>query len=179
MSCEWVKDNLFDYLDGELGPSEGLILKEHLQTCTSCSREYEKALKAWEKLDSWEDLPPPKHLQLKILGSIRRRREIKWLNVLVPAAAVLLIITGLAFLYRGAYMNNYHEAAVCDETTPVRLQADITAENEADIISNLQLLREKEFYDSLDKLEKIDYLPLVEEETQEEDRRSSLELLTV
>jgi len=179
MSCEWIKDNLFDYLDRKLDQSQERIFKKHLQTCTSCSREYEKVLHAWKMLDSWEDLPPPKHLQRNILSSIRRRREAKWLRILVPAAAALLIITGLAFLYRGADTKNYHKLAVSNEPTPVRLP--ITAENEADIISNLQLLREKEFYDSLDKLEKIDYLPLVEDASQEDERdqRSSLELLTV
>jgi hypothetical protein len=181
MNCESIKDNLFEYIDRKLDPSQELIFKKHLQTCKSCSREYKRILDGWKKLDLWEDLPPPKHLQRNILSSIRHRREPKWLYALVPAAAVLLIITGLVFFYRGAGTKNYNEVAVINEATPVRLHSNITAENEADIISNLQLLREKEFYDSMDELEKIDYLPLVDDETQEDkkEQKSSLELLTV
>jgi hypothetical protein len=53
--------------------------------------------------------------------------------------------------------------------------------NEDEIILNLQLLKEKEFYDSIETLKKIDYLPLVEEpiEDQDNDRTSSLEFLLI
>lgn len=181
MICEWTKDNLLDSIDGELDASQVLILKKHLEDCDRCSHEYKKILNAWKALDAWEDLMPPGHLQKKILRSIDRRRKTQWLHRIVSAAAVLLIIIGVVFFYRGTDSQKYQERTVDNKSTPVQLQTDITAENENDIIANLQLLREKEFYDFLDKLEKIDYLPLVEDpwNEDEKDQRSSLGLLAV
>jgi predicted anti-sigma-YlaC factor YlaD len=181
MICEWVKDHLLDYLDRELGSSEGLVIKEHLNDCDRCRREYEVILNAWKALDLWEDLMPPGHLEKNILRNIDPRRKTQWSYSIVSAAAVLLIIIGGAFFYRGTDSKNYQELAADNKSTAVQLHTDISEENENDIIANLQLLREKEFYDSMDKLEKIDYLPLVEAPGQEveKDQRSSLELLAV
>lgn len=178
MRCEWVKDHLLDYIDREIEASQELVIKEHLNDCDRCSHEYEKILDAWKALDLWEDLIPPARLQKNILGCMRRRREIKWWRMLAPVAAVFLIFIGIALYYRWDVTRNHHELTATNKDAPARLHTDITAENEADIIADLQLLREKEFYDSLDKLEKIDYLPLVEDQQKEDEgeQRSLLEL---
>lgn len=181
MICEWLKDNLFDCVEGEFDAPQVLILKKHLEDCDTCSREYEKILHAWKALDVWEDLMPPGHLQKNILRNIDPRRKTQWSYGIVSVAAVLLIIIGVVFFYRGTDSKKYQELTADNKSTAVQLHTDISEENENDIIANLQLLREKEFYDSLDKLEKIDYLPLVEAPGQEDekDQRSSLELLAV
>ena len=181
MRCEWVKDHLLDYIDREIGASQELVIKEHLNDCDRCSHEYEEILDAWKALDLWEDLTPPARLQKNILGSIRWRHETKWWRMLAPIAAVFLIFIGVALYYKGTNTKNHHELTATNKEAPARLHMEITAENEADIIANLQLLREKEFYDSLDNLEKIDYLPLVEDDQKEDkrDQRSFLELPAV
>ena len=181
MICEWLKDDLLDSIDGELEASRVLILKKHLEDCDTCRREYEKIRHAWKALDAWEDLMPPGHLQKNILRSINFRRKTQWAYGIVSAAAVLLIITGVAFFYRGTDSKKYQELSADNKSTAIQLHTDISKENEHDIIANLQLLREKEFYDSLDQLEKIDYLPLVEAPGQEDekDQQSSLGLLAV
>lgn len=181
MICGWAKDNLLDFIDGELEASQVLMLKKHLEDCDRCSHEHEKILNAWKALDAWEDPMPPGHLRENILGSIYRRRTPQGLQRIFSVAAVLLIVIGVAFFYRGTDSKRYQERTADNKSTAVQLHTDITEENENDIIANLQLLREKEFYDSLDKLEKIDYLPLVEDSRNEDekDKRSSLGLLAV
>jgi len=179
MSCDRIRDSLFDYLEGRMDPVQKLALKKHLHGCDLCSHEYEKMLKAWNALDLWEDLSPPGYLRGNILRSIKKRQRAKCLRVLVPAAAIFLIVMSLSFFLRGTDTTNHQEVTVADKTLPAVSVANIADENEDDIISNLQLLREKEFYDSLDKLQKIDYLPLVEDQQEEDDRgkqRSALEL---
>jgi len=178
MDCEYTKDNLFACFDRELDPSKELILHEHLRDCSACRLEYEKIQKAWDTLDYWENVVPPEHIQKNILGKIKVRRETRWLSVIVPAAAVLLIIAGITFFYRTNDTVSYRQLTVENERDPVQVLKDITQENEEDIVSNLQILREKDFFDSLDKLEKIDYLPLVEDRQEESEReqRSLLEL---
>ena len=180
MNCEWIKDNLFVCTDREPDPSKDLILNEHLRDCSACRLEYEKIQKAWNTLDFWEDLEPPAHIQKNILRKIKGRRQTKWLSVIVPAAAVLLIVAGITFFYRTNGPMNNRQLSAENEDSPVPAHTEITQENVDDIIANLQLLREKDFYDSLDKLEKIDYLPLVEDPQKESeiDQRSLLELIT-
>jgi predicted anti-sigma-YlaC factor YlaD len=181
MKCEWAKDHLADYIGKELEPLEELAVREHLSACDRCRREYEDILNSWNALDLWEDKAPPPHIQKNILVAIRGRQKTEWRRIFVPVAAVLLIVIGIALYYRGTDTKDLHEVTATNKTAPVRLHTEITAENEADIIANLQLLREKEFFDSLDKLEKIDYLPLVDDHQKEEqkDLRSFLELLAV
>jgi anti-sigma factor RsiW len=179
MNCEWTKDNLIACIDRELDPSQELILKEHLSGCIACRLEYEKIQKAWNTLDYWEDVVPPGHIQKNILGKIKRRQDATWLSVIFPAAAVLMIIAGISFFYKTYDAMNNPQLSVEDERAAAQLQNEITQENEEDIVSNLQILREKDFFDSLDKLEKIDYLPLVEDRQKESERnqRSALELI--
>jgi hypothetical protein len=179
VSCEWVKDNLFDYIDGELDPVQELVLKKHLHGCAPCRLECEKTLDAWKALDLWEDLPPPGHLRGSILRSIKKGQQARWSKGLLPAAAVFLMALSLGFFLRGTDTKDHRAGTTADNAEPKAPLAYITEENEADIIANLQLLREREFYDSLDKLEKIDYLPLVEDlqdEDNEGQQRSALEL---
>ncbi len=181
MKCDWVKDRLLDYSDRELEPSEELAVREHLGACDRCRHEYKEILDAWKALDLWEDLIPPTHIQKNILGSIRRRHAVTWSRVLMPIAAVFLIVVGIALYYKGTDTKNQHELTAADKSAPALVNTEITVENEADIIADLQLLREKEFYDSLDRLEKIDYLPLVEDQQNQDegDQSSLLELLAV
>lgn len=179
MNCEWTKNNLVACIDRELDPSWELILKEHLRDCIACRSEYETIERAWNTLDYWEDAVPPEHIQKNILRKIKGMRESKWLSVIVPAAAVLLISAGITFFYKTYDSMNNRQLTGGNERASVQLSDDITRENEEDIVSNLQILREKDFFDSFDKLEKIDYLPLVEDRRKESERnqRSLLELI--
>ncbi|MDH4231798.1 MAG: zf-HC2 domain-containing protein [Nitrospirota bacterium] len=174
MNCEWTKDNLIACIDRELDPSQELLLKEHLHDCSACRREYEKIQIAWKTLDCWKDLAPPEHIQKNILREIKGGRKAKWLYRMVPAAAVLLIIAGIGFFYNSTDTGSFRQFTVEKENTPVEAHTDISQENVDDIIVNLQLLREKDFYDSLDRLEKIDYLPLVEDRQEEDKKESNL-----
>lgn len=46
--CAEVLDRVFGYLDGELGPQERSAIREHLDECAPCLRQYglEQAVKA-------------------------------------------------------------------------------------------------------------------------------------
>ena len=70
-SCEEAFRRLDDYLDRELSPEETVLVKEHLEVCAGCAREFDfeaslmKGVRA--KLRQIE-LPPT--LQARILGAL-------------------------------------------------------------------------------------------------------------
>ena len=178
MQCKWINENLFHYVDRTLDPSQEIMIKEHLHGCSICSHELGKILNAWKMLDSWDDLEPPPHLQNRIISSMPHREIKRWFTIVIPAAAVLLIIIGISFIYQEADLKDYRRLTEENQAAPDLLHVDNKEVNEDDIIANLHLLREKDFFDTMDQLEKIDYLPLVEEQgnPHEKDQRSSLEL---
>lgn len=181
MTCDWVKDHLQDYIDHGLEPSQNEIVADHLDSCDRCRYEYEGLVAAWKALDLWADLTPPGRMKQNILGSIRRRRAIPWSSLLAPAAAVLLFVVGSFLYYTGTQTKTPYQLTVDKKNERVQPQTALTAEHEADIIADLQLLRENDFYDSLDRLEKIDFLPLLDDQPEDDEgqQRSLLELLAV
>jgi predicted anti-sigma-YlaC factor YlaD len=43
-TCKYFCDSLSDYLDGEIGPNECVLIEEHLKKCLPCATIY-KSLK--------------------------------------------------------------------------------------------------------------------------------------
>ena len=175
MDCERMKEDLFSYIDGDLSPSQESAVKGHLDECASCSHDYRLLLEAWKSLDAWEDAIPATDLRDRILAGIRPEKRASRIRMLLPVAAGLLIIIAAAFFFESD--NPTHRELTASNRSAVHQSPkDIPGEFEDDIISNLHLLTEKEFYDSVERLESLDYLPLVEDQIGPgEDRKSSLE----
>jgi hypothetical protein len=174
MGCERVKKDLFSYIDGDLSPSQEISVNEHLNECASCSRNYRLLLDSWNSLDEWEDTMPAADLRDRILEGIKPKKTAN-LRIFVPIAAGLLIIIAAAFFFK-IDTPTHRELTASNRSAINRSQKEIPGELEKDIISNLHLLTEKEFYDSFERLENLDYLPLVEDQVGPgEDQKSSLE----
>jgi predicted anti-sigma-YlaC factor YlaD len=175
MNCQWVKSNLSAYIDKELHRDQESLIDNHLTECHECKVAYDRLVSAWKALDLWEEIEPPVNSKDKILENVKRQRTYHWLRVALPAAAVLLVAISVVILRLD--INSNVEVLVKNRESQTRNVAEIADINEEEIITNLHLLREKEFYNVLDTLEKIDYLPLVEEvvEGNEPQERSSLQ----
>ena len=68
-TCEEAFRRLDDYLDRELSSEEMLLVKEHLEVCAGCAREFtfeESLLKGVRSKLRQIELPPT--LQARILG---------------------------------------------------------------------------------------------------------------
>jgi anti-sigma factor RsiW len=176
MNCEGVDRDLFSYIDGQLSPSQELTVKHHLDKCESCRSTYRRIVGAWDLLDEWEEAPLPAGLRKRILDGIRSEKKVFRMKMLIPVAAGLLIIIAAVFSFRGTETRDYRELTAVNRSAPQQALNNIPGELEDDIISNLHLLTEKEFYDSFDRLENLDYLPLVDDQNgYGEDQRSALE----
>ena len=176
MDCMEVQEKLPLYHDRDL--DEALLngVDEHLKTCDQCRKEYSGLTSAWDVMDVWEDTVPPDRLRKRILGSMPRKGRAAWSRVALPMAAGFLMVIGVALYYAGFEAGKTGEMT---ERAAVQ-QSDKHANiNEDEIVANLEILEEEEFYDALDEMVKIDYLPLMDEpEGGEQGReRSSLDMV--
>lgn len=96
MRCEWVRNRIDDYVDGELRRSEELLVRDHLESCPSCGHEAAELLELLERVAA---LPRSAEPARDLWPSIERRLSRRPLATsgmgwwLAAAAAVLLALT--------------------------------------------------------------------------------------
>ncbi len=75
VECSEVLDRVYEYLDGELDPDRVHVIKEHLDECTPCLREFglEEAVKSLVKRSCGRD-DVPGDLRSKVLIRIDQAR---------------------------------------------------------------------------------------------------------
>lgn len=73
--CAEVLDRVYEYIDGELDHQRVHVIKEHLDECGPCLREYglEEAVKAIVKRSCSD--PAPADLRAKVLAHIAAARQ--------------------------------------------------------------------------------------------------------
>lgn len=175
MDCKEIQDNLSAYIDRELAPADQESVRLHLGVCKQCTARYMILLKAWNALDTWEDVAPSDRMRRNILASVRPQRRATRLRAVLSVAAVFLLVFGLAFYYVGKESGSMQDLA--DSQTPAQTVVGDVSEEE--IIANLLILQEDDFFEALDELVRIDDLPLVDEPSNstKEPERSSLDLI--
>jgi hypothetical protein len=128
---------------------------------------------AWDSLDLWEDRQPPIYLKEAIRNTVKREKFSRFLRIFLPVAAIL-VITFSTFLFYGE-INHYEKKTVISENT--ENQPSIQFENarldEDEIIRNLQIIENQDFFDSVGMLKEIDYLPVVEDHDDNENSMNS------
>lgn len=173
MDCKEIQDNLSAYIDQELAPTDQEKIRLHLGACMQCAAQYAKLLRGGQALEEWDDVMPPERLRRKILDSVRPQRKRASLRAVLAIAASLLLVIGITVYYSG-YMGrsvqNISRSQSSFQTTAI---SDIS---EDEIIANLLILQENDFFEALDELVRIGDLPFAEEpfNSTKEPQRSSL-----
>ena len=75
-TCEEAFRRLDDYLDHELSPDEMVLVREHLEICAGCAREFNferSVLKGVE--EKLQQIDIPANLQSRILGLLKKDQE--------------------------------------------------------------------------------------------------------
>jgi mycothiol system anti-sigma-R factor len=72
--CSEVLDRVYEYFDGELDSERKHVVKEHLEECSPCLKEFglEEAVKAIVKRSCSDPAPP--ELRAKVLSHIAAAR---------------------------------------------------------------------------------------------------------
>lgn len=160
MDCREIQDNLSAYMDRELTPVQEESIRTHLGVCEQCAVNYAELLKGWQLLDAWEDVMPSDRMSRKILESARTQRMAFPVRRVLSVAAALLLVFGITAYYAGQKGGSMQDLAGRQPSVQTAAVGDIS---EDEIIANLLILQENDFFDALDELVRIDDLPLDEE----------------
>ncbi len=187
MNCEYVRDNLSAYLDREVGAPLALSIEGHLRECDGCRNYCERLQIASDLLDSWDEAEPPARLKRTVMERIRPGRRLSVMNLFLTAAAVLVIAVSVFLIYgeKGSRSTEVKRSApvTMAESKNVVDERKGAADNDVDedeIIANLQMFQDKDFYDSVNAMKELDYLPLMDDHRVHHDneKTSSLEYVT-
>ena len=81
ITCEWCRDHIESYLDGELTDEESLCLNGHTLTCNGCTRELELAGRITTSLQDMLLPEVPKKVTDGVFDQIRteqRKQRKSW-----------------------------------------------------------------------------------------------------
>ena len=118
MRCRKIEKNLTAYLAGELSERDMERIGKHLETCTTCAREFAEIEKFHESLDRLEDVSPPPGFETQFWARVKEIKtvepSIRWLPLPGPdwalrwkwalsTALVVLVVSGgyIGFQTRG------------------------------------------------------------------------------
>lgn len=103
MNCEQIRELLFDYIDGELDESTAKAIREHLEGCDECKKEYEEMLGMSEAIKE-SAVAAPDELHAHIMSGIsaekkhiKRARLMRNITAIGGCAAALVIVVTAAF----------------------------------------------------------------------------------
>lgn len=170
--CRDVRELLPRYCEEGLGATEAAIVEHHLASCRECAEFRNRLASSWALLDSWEVSGPLSGFSGRVLARLREERRSAWLKKALPAAALLLVMLGVVWFSFSRDRDRTDDLA--GRSLPsVRQVGSQPLASEEEIIATLDLLEEKEFYDDVEELRKIDYLPLVDEKGNGKDNRDN------
>ena len=175
MECNDTEKMLPAYCEGDLAEAVVREIEEHLRVCQKCRDLWRGLPESWRLLETWGEYDPPERMTQQILSRISRQKRIFRWRVALPAAAALLIVAGAIFRFGGWDNRGPREVPV---RVPMELSAERPDVDLDELIADLQILENEEFFDTLEEMVNIDYLPLLEEPNHGEEERqgSSLEM---
>jgi len=106
MNCREAQEEFAGMIDGEIDPERRRLVNAHLDACQDCLREFEETITLLGLCRSGEDEAP--EITDEVLQRVwarispanaRKRRNMRFFQVSLAAAAILIIIAGGAFVY--------------------------------------------------------------------------------
>jgi len=118
MLCDEVKDRLYEFIYDELNNEKTSELKEHINNCSSCKREYE-GLKLLlidhmsDFIDLSSQIQMPKKLTLKVTDSVKSSGIKKLSRYAVAVCMMFILIWGIPvaaqYIIEGSLLDKYKQ----------------------------------------------------------------------
>lgn len=126
MNCERARELFSDYLEGSMDPALAAVIRDHVDRCPDCAREFGSFKVTWSMLSVLPDIEPPRDLRHEVvMRAVRLQQEraevskrstfsINWdriLSSLIPMrpVAVAVAAAALAFVVLRFPQQVYHE----------------------------------------------------------------------
>ncbi len=144
MNRDHVQHLLNGYIDGELDLVNSLEIEEHLQSCTTCSRQYQE-LMALHKIASDAALfyPAPAGLEKRIRLSVRKANPVprSWrelnLRWIAPAAGLFVIVLLVLVIFGRSWFAPGQTTALAEEVQSAHIRS-LMANHLTDVTSSDQ-----------------------------------------
>jgi anti-sigma factor (TIGR02949 family) len=108
IDCDDVQRFLQPYLDGEIDGEERIFISAHLQSCETCQQiaRFEQAFRDTVRRHADAPVDAPPRLRERVLRALDAEerpesRFVRWARVVIPAAAAVLLVVGVAISERG------------------------------------------------------------------------------
>lgn len=106
MNCDLIKEKLIDYIEGDIGEDERIIIKNHLDNCEDCRREYHELIEAISYLQaSGDNIKTDKNINIDPRRSKKNKKK-GFKRSLLIASIITIFIAVTAF---GAELLSYLE----------------------------------------------------------------------
>lgn len=165
MICRKIKKLIPVYLDGELGPQENRLVRDHLAGCPACREELEAFKDSWAMLGELDGIEPQPGFVGRFWTKLSleqswHERVLRWAREnlvqkrLVPAFAAVCFIMA-AGVFAG---HNYLRIQDTNKILAGLNADDLEMVQNIELAENLDLIAEMDFYADLDIIENLDAL---------------------
>jgi hypothetical protein len=118
MLCDEAKDRLYEFIYNELSVKKTSEVKEHIDNCPTCKKEYEELKELLlndmeEFTDLTEEIKIPNGLSIKVKDSIKKRGIRKFSKYAVAACMIFILIGGIPvaaqYIKSGSFLDKYKQ----------------------------------------------------------------------
>jgi hypothetical protein len=118
MLCDEAKDRLYEFIYNELTAKKASEVKEHIDNCPRCKKEYEELKQLLindmeEFTDLTEEIKIPNGLSIKIVDSIKKSGIRKFSKYAVAACMIFILIGGIPaaaqYIKSGSFLDKYKQ----------------------------------------------------------------------
>ncbi len=118
MLCDEAKDRLYEFIYNELSVKKTSEVKEHIDNCPRCKKEYEELKQLLindmeEFTDLTEEIKIPNGLSIKVKDSIKKRGIRKFSRYAVVACMIFILIGGIPvaaqYIKSGSFLDKYKQ----------------------------------------------------------------------
>jgi len=157
MNCDWVKDKIFSYLDGEITPEDRGKIEVHLAACPACAEELACFTNIQKTAQVLDELKPSDYFELRLkrrleaspkfsIGSWFKKRRLAW-------AFTLPVLVVLSFIIVRFYSSRRTANLLRASSTPsVQVEADYYYLDTESASPDIQYVEEKEIEDGASKV---------------------------
>lgn len=97
MDCKYVKERLIDYIDGDLDNDEESLIKEHLNTCAECKKEFEELKSTIDYLvDKSNKINTEKDIKLDTRINKKSFRRVTRTGLIAVVLSLIFVVTAFA-----------------------------------------------------------------------------------
>ena len=147
MNCERIETLLIAYLDGRVGDAERREVETHLDACAACRARAEEFRRVWGVLDEVPEVEPTLGFDARVRQRLVAEPKPRLLEWLIPSPRLAFAVSLLLVL--SVWVSSFPPVAVPDQAANAR------AEEEFEMIQNLQVLEDYEVLANLDALSAV------------------------